>query len=42
MKELGYEGKQIGEILNILLEKVIENPELNEKEKLIEIVKDLA
>ncbi|MBQ3118903.1 MAG: CCA tRNA nucleotidyltransferase [Clostridia bacterium] len=42
LKELGYEGKQIGEILNILLEKVIENPELNEKEKLIEIVKDLA
>ncbi len=42
VKELGYEGKQIGEVLNLLLEKVIENPELNEKEKLIEIVKDLA
>lgn len=42
IKELGYEGKQIGEILNILLEKVIENPEINEKEKLIKIVKDLA
>ncbi len=41
LKELGYEGKQIGEVLNILLEKVIENPELNEKEKLIEIVKGM-
>lgn len=39
IKELGYEGQQIGEVLNFLLEKVIENPELNEKEKLIEIVK---
>lgn len=42
LKELGYEGKKIGEVLNFLLEKVIENPLLNEKEKLIEIVKDLA
>jgi tRNA nucleotidyltransferase (CCA-adding enzyme) len=42
LKELGYEGKKIGEVLNILLEKVIENPEINEKGKLIEIVKDLA
>ncbi len=42
LKALGYEGKQIGEVLNLLLERVIENPELNEKEKLIQIVKDLA
>lgn len=42
LKSFGYEGKKIGEVLNFLLEKVIENPELNEKEKLIEIVKDLA
>ncbi len=42
LKAFGYEGKKIGEVLNFLLEKVIENPELNEKEKLIEIVKDLA
>lgn len=42
IKALGYEGKQIGEVLNILLEKVMEEPKLNEKEKLLEIVKDLA
>lgn len=38
--ELGYpQGKKIGEILDYLLEKVLEKPELNEKEKLIEIIK---
>ena len=42
LKEMGFSGKKIGEVLNMLLEKVIENPELNEKEKLIEIIKDLA
>lgn len=42
LKALGYEGKQIGEVLNFLLEKVIENPELNEKEKLLKKLKDLA
>lgn len=36
---LGYQGKKIGEILNFLLEHVIDNPEDNEKEKLLEIVK---
>lgn len=41
VKALGITGKKIGEVLNILLEKVIENPELNEKEKLIEIVKGM-
>jgi tRNA nucleotidyltransferase (CCA-adding enzyme) len=36
---LGFkEGKEIGKILNDLLELVIENPELNYQEKLIEIV----
>ncbi|NLN15332.1 MAG: HD domain-containing protein [Tissierellia bacterium] len=36
---LGYkEGKLIGEILDYLLEKVIEDPQLNHKEKLIELV----
>lgn len=38
--ELGYiEGKIIGEILDYLLEKVLVKPELNQKDKLIEIVK---
>jgi cyclic beta-1,2-glucan synthetase len=36
---LGFkEGKEVGKILNNLLELVIENPELNYQEKLIEIV----
>lgn len=39
--ELGYkEGKIIGEILDCLLEKVLEKPELDEKEKLINIIKE--
>ncbi len=39
--ELGYkEGKEIGEILDYLLERVLEIPELNEKEKLIRLIKD--
>lgn len=38
---LGYnKGKIIGEILNYLLKRVMEKPELNEKEKLIQIVKE--
>lgn len=38
--ELGYkQGKKIGEILDYLLEQVLENPELNNKETLIKIVK---
>ena len=38
---LGYkEGEIIGEILNYLLEIVLEEPELNEKESLIKIVLD--
>lgn len=42
IKEMGFSGKEIGEVLNMLLEKVIEKPELNEKEKLIEMIKDLV
>lgn len=39
--ELGYpQGKIIGEILDYLLEKVLEDPKLNEKEKLIEMIKN--
>jgi len=41
LKELGFEGKRIGEILNVLLERVIEDPLLNDKNKLIEIVRTL-
>ena len=33
-------GKHIGDILNHLLEKVLENPELNNKNKLLDIAKD--
>ncbi|MDQ2087389.1 HD domain-containing protein [Herbivorax sp. ANBcel31] len=35
---IGFEeGKEIGDTLNVLLEKVIENPHLNEKDKLLKI-----
>lgn len=38
--EIGIsQGKQIGTILNELLEIVLDNPELNEKEKLLKLVK---
>lgn len=37
---LGYKGKEVGEILNLLLEHIIDNPDENEKEKLIERVKN--
>ncbi len=38
---LGYgQGEIIGEILNYLMEKVLNTPELNTKEKLIKLVKD--
>lgn len=39
--ELGYkQGRIIGEILEYLLEQVLENPELNNREELIKIVKE--
>lgn len=37
LKELSISGEKVGEVLELLLYKVIENPELNSKEKLIEI-----
>ncbi len=43
MKELKIEpGPKIGQILNILLEEVLDNPKLNEKEKLAKRVKELG
>lgn len=38
LKSMGYYGKDIGIILNILLDKVIENPTNNKKEFLIELI----
>lgn len=40
LKFLGYQGKEIGEILNYLLDKVLEEPELNNKETLLKLVKE--
>jgi putative nucleotidyltransferase with HDIG domain len=43
MSELGVEpGPKIGAILAVLLSRVIDDPTLNEKEKLIELAKELA
>lgn len=39
LKNIGLCGKEIGKSLNFLLEKVIEDPKLNKKEKLLEIIK---
>ena len=41
LMEMGVEGRRIGEILDILLEKVVDDPLVNSKDKLIEIVKTL-
>lgn len=38
LEVLGYKGKEIGEMLNILLNNVIENPNLNNKKDLIKII----
>jgi len=35
LTEIGYKGKEIGTILNRLLEMVIQDPELNDKKELI-------
>ncbi len=40
--EIGFEGKQIGFILDKLLDHVIENPQSNQKETLILIAKEFA
>jgi tRNA nucleotidyltransferase (CCA-adding enzyme) len=37
---LGFKGKSIGEMLNLLLDKVMENPNINNKQKLIKISKE--
>ena len=37
---LGFKGKEIGDTLNFLLNKVIDNPELNKKETLLKIVRE--
>ena len=41
LKALGYKGKDIGIKLNALLELVIEDSELNDKLKLIEMLNDM-
>lgn len=41
LKGLGYRGKEIGEKLNLLLNNVIENPNINNKEELINILANL-
>jgi tRNA nucleotidyltransferase (CCA-adding enzyme) len=43
MKELGLQaGPKLGEILKELLERVIDEPLLNTKEKLLEIARQLS
>ena len=39
VKNLGYKGKEIGNILKYLFDKVMENPKINEKTILLEIIK---
>jgi tRNA nucleotidyltransferase (CCA-adding enzyme) len=39
MMDLGLKGKQVGDALQYLMEKVLDDPSLNEKEKLIDIIK---
>ena len=39
IKNLGYKGKEIGDMLKYLFDKVMENPKINEKTKLLEIIK---
>ncbi|MGL4912086.1 MAG: hypothetical protein ACRC3Y_06570 [Romboutsia sp.] len=38
LKSYGYEGKEIGEMLNYILQEVINKPELNKKEELIKLL----
>ena len=37
---LGYEGPEIGQMLCRLLDRVLENPDLNDKEKLEKLLKN--
>ena len=39
IKNLGYKGREIGNILKYLFDKVMENPKINEKTILLEIIK---
>mgnify|MGYP004577252321 CR=1 FL=1 len=39
LKNIGIKGKEIGETLDFLLEKVTDDPKLNNKDKLLEIIK---
>lgn len=39
LMKLGYQGKEIGAILNKLLEQVLENPDLNKKDELLKLIK---
>ena len=42
LKEIGYqEGKEIGRILNYILTKVLVQPELNDREKLLDLAKSI-
>ncbi|WP_455089686.1 CCA tRNA nucleotidyltransferase [Peptoanaerobacter stomatis] len=41
IKKLGYIGKEIGEILNYLMEIVLDEPRLNTKEILLQKIKDM-
>lgn len=41
LKEIGYKGYEIGQILNYLLEEVIKNPKINSKNILIKKLKDI-
>lgn len=40
LRILGYEGKEIGEILKYLLDEVLKDPELNNKETLLKLLKN--
>ena len=39
LMDLGLKGKQVGDTLQYLMEKVLDDPSLNEREKLIDIIK---
>ena len=40
LKSLGFQGKQIKEVLNILYNYVLENPKYNTKENLLSYIKN--